>query len=81
MLIIQFGSKGVIGDSSSSQSGEKKTMGEQIFSRIGPHNRPHKFQITPRPNAPKFIIPKEEINIQLELATMAKNGINWMKIV
>ena len=33
-LVSQFGSKlGVIGDSSSSQSEEKKTMGENIFSR------------------------------------------------
>ena len=41
LFISQFGRKGVIGDSSSSQSEEKKTMGEHIFSRIGPHNRPH----------------------------------------
>ena len=41
-LVCQFGSKlGVIGDSSSSQLGENKTMGEHIFSRIGPHNRPN----------------------------------------
>ena len=38
LLVSQFGSKlGVIGDSSSSQSEEKKTMGEHIFSRTGPH--------------------------------------------
>ena len=58
LLASQFGSKGLIGDSSSSQSKEKKTMGEHIFSRIGPHNRPHEFQNNPRPTAPKFIIPK-----------------------
>ena len=59
LLVSQFGSKlGVMGDSSSSHSEEKKTMGEQIFSRTGPLNRPHKFQSTPRPTTPKFPIPK-----------------------
>ena len=59
LLGIQFGSKlGLMGDSSSSHSEEKKTMAEQIFSRNGPHNRPHEFQSTPRPTEPKFIIPK-----------------------
>ena len=59
LLVSQFGSKlGVIRDSSSSQSEEKKTMGEHIFSRTGPHNRPHEFTITPRPTKPKFIVPK-----------------------
>ena len=44
LLVSQFGSKlGLMGDSSSSHSEEKKTMGVQIFSRIGPHNRPHEF--------------------------------------
>ena len=44
LLVSQFGSKlGLMGDSSSSHSEEKKTMGEQIFSRIGPHNRPHEI--------------------------------------
>ena len=33
LLISQFENKGIIGDSSSSQSEEKKTMGEHIFSR------------------------------------------------
>ena len=58
LLVSQFGSKGVIGDSSSSQSGEKKTMGEHILSRTGPHNRPHEFHRKPRPTGTKFIIPK-----------------------
>ena len=44
LLVSQFGSKlGLMVDSSSSQSEEKKTMGEKIFSRTGPHNRPHEF--------------------------------------
>ena len=59
LLVSQFGSKlGVIGDSSSSQSEEKKIMGEHIFSRIGPHNRPHEFHRKPSPTTPKFIVPK-----------------------
>ena len=58
LLVSQFGSKGVIGGSSSSQSEEKKTMGEHIFTSTGPHNRPEEFHSTPRPNPPKFIKPK-----------------------
>ena len=59
LLVSQSGSKlGLMGDISSSQSEEKKTMGEHIFSRTRPHNRPHEFQSTPRPIAPKFLIPK-----------------------
>ena len=57
-MASQFGIKGVIGDSSSSQSKENKTMGGHIFSSTGPHNRPHEFYTTPRDTAPKFIIPK-----------------------
>ena len=57
-MASQMGSKEIIGDSGSSQSTEKKTMGEHILSLIGPHNRPHEFHITPRPTTPKFIIPK-----------------------
>ena len=55
LMASQMASKGIIGDSGSSQSIEKKTMGERIFSRTGPHNRPHKFQSTPWPTAPKLI--------------------------
>ena len=32
LMASQMGSKGIIGDSGSSQSTEKKTMGEKIFS-------------------------------------------------
>jgi len=32
LMASQMGSKGIIGDSGSSQSAEKKTMGEHIFS-------------------------------------------------
>ena len=78
LIVIQFGRKlGVMGDSSSSQSEEKKTMGENIFSRTGPHNRPHEFQSTPRPTTPEFLVPKEDPNIQLEIATMTKE---WNKL-
>ena len=52
-------------------------MGEHIFSRTRRHNRAHEFQRTSRPTSPKFIVPKEEPNIQLELATMAKE---WNKL-
>ena len=76
-MASQMGSKGIIGDSGSSQLAEKKTMGEHIFSRIGPHNRPHEFQSTPRPTAPKFLIPKEETNIQFEIDTITKE---WAKL-
>ena len=73
LLVSQFGSKlGVMGGCSSSHSEEKKTMGEHIFSRTGNHNRNNEFHSTPSPTTPKFIVPKEEPNIQLELATMAK---------
>ena len=78
LLVIQFGSKlGLMGDSSSSHSEENKTMGEQIFSRTGPHNRPHEFQSTPRSTTPKFLIPKEETNIQFEIDTITKE---WAKL-
>ena len=39
LMASQMGNKGIIRDSGSSQSLEKKKMGEHIFSRIGPHNR------------------------------------------
>ena len=72
-----MGSKGVIGDSNSSQSEEKKTMGGHIFSSIGPHNRPHEFQSTPIPTTPKFLIPEENPNIQFEPDTTVKE---WGKL-
>ena len=43
LMASQMGRKGIIGDSGSSELVEKKTMGEHIFSQIGPHNRPHEF--------------------------------------
>ena len=58
LMASQFGGKGVIGGSSSSQLEEKKTMGGHIFSSIGRHNIPNEFQSTPRPTVPKFIIRK-----------------------
>ena len=57
-MASKMGSKGITGDSGSSKSVEKKTMGEHIFSKKRPHNRPHELQSTPRPTAPKFITPK-----------------------
>ena len=41
LMASQMGSKGIIGDSGSSQSTEKKKMGEHIFSRTRTHNIPH----------------------------------------
>ena len=58
LMANQMGSKGIIGDSGSSQSAEKKTMSERIFSQMGSHNRTHEFYITPRHTVHKFIIPK-----------------------
>ena len=42
-MAYQMGSKGIMGDSGSSKSAEKKTMGEKIFSKTRPHNRPHEL--------------------------------------
>ena len=73
LLVSQFGIKlGVIRDSSGSQSQEKKTMDEHIFSQKIPHNSPHELQIIPRPTAPKFLTPKEDTNIQFEIDTITK---------
>ena len=72
LMASQMGIKEIIGDNGSSQSTEKKTMDEKIFSRTGPHNRPHEFQITPRHILPKFLIAKEETNIQFEIDTITK---------
>ena len=58
LMASQMGSKGIIGDSGSSQLAEKKTMGEHIFSLTRPYNRPHEFHRVPRPTEPKFLIPK-----------------------
>ena len=77
LMAIQMGSKGIIGDSGSSQSAKKKTMGEHILSRTGPHNRPHEFQSTPSPTTPKIFIPEEETNIQFEIDTITKE---WSKL-
>ena len=73
----KMGSKGIMGDSGSSKSAEKKTMGENIFSQTRPHNRPHELQSTPRPNAPKSLTPKEDTNIQFEIDTITKE---WAKL-
>ena len=67
LMVKQMESKGIIGDSGSSQSAEKKTMGEHNFSRTGPHTRPREFQSTRRPTAPKFLIPKKRLIFNLKL--------------
>ena len=77
LMASQMGSKGITRDSGSSKSTEKKTMGEHIFSQTRPHNRPNELHIKPRPNADKFINPKEDTNIQFEIDTITKD---WAKL-
>ena len=67
LMASQMGSKGITGDSGSSKSAEKKTMGEHIFSETRTHNRPNELHITPRPNAPEFLIPKKRLAFNLKL--------------
>ena len=69
----QMGSKGITGDSGSSKSTEKKTIGEHIFSQTRTQYRTHELQIRPRPTAPKFLTPKEDTNIQFEIDTITKD--------
>ena len=51
----ELGGKLVVGGSSSSHHEEKNTYGENIFSRTGPHNRPHEFKNQTRPTIPNFL--------------------------
>ena len=44
LFSIQLGGKMAIGSSNSSHHEEKNTYGETIFSKTGPHNRPHDFK-------------------------------------
>ena len=66
LMASKMGGKGIIGDSGSSQSTKKKTMGEHIFSRTGSHNRPYEFQITPRPSVPNLLFPKKRLTFNLK---------------
>ena len=59
MLAIQLGINSTPRSSSSSPHDEKKTNGEAIFSKTGPHNRPHEFKNQTRPAIPKFLESKE----------------------
>ena len=59
LLAIQHGGKSTPGSSSSSPHDQKNSNGEAIFSKTGPHNRPHEFKNQTRPTIPKFLESKE----------------------
>ena len=44
LLASQLGSKSTLGSSSSTPHDEGKTNGETIFSKTGPHKRPHELK-------------------------------------
>ena len=62
MLSIQLGRKSTLGSSNSTAHEEKKSYGEIIFSKTGPHNRPHEFKNKTKPGIPKFLDSKERID-------------------
>ena len=51
----QLMGKSTFGSGSSSPHEDRKTHGEAIFSKIGPHNRPHEFINKNGPAIPKFL--------------------------
>ena len=55
LISIQLGSKSAPRSSSSTPHDEGKTIGETIFSKIGPHNRPNEFKNQNGPAIPKFL--------------------------
>ena len=55
----QLGGKSTPRSSSSSPHNEKRTNGEAIFSKIGPHNQPHEFNNQNKSEIPKFLESKE----------------------
>ena len=55
LFASQLGGKSTAGSSSSSPHDEKKTNGETIFSKTGPHKRPHEFKNWTRPAIPMFL--------------------------
>ena len=59
LLASQLGGKSTPGSSSSSPHVEKKTNGEAIFSKTGPHNRPHELKNKNGPALPNFLDSKE----------------------
>ena len=61
-MASQLGSKLAVGSSNSSHHEEKKTYGENIFSKTGPHNQPHDFKNQTRPTTPKFLESKENLH-------------------
>ena len=68
LLGSQFGSKlGLMGDSSSSHSEEKKTMGEQIFSEQDPIIDPMNFRAHQGLIHLNFLFPKNRLTFNLKL--------------
>ena len=59
LLAIELGGKSTPRSSSSSPHDERKTHGEAIFSKTGPHKRPHEFKNHNGPEIPKFLESKE----------------------
>ena len=55
MLASQLGRNLAPESSSSTPHEKRKTHGEAIFSKTGPHNRPHEFKNQNGPAIPKFI--------------------------
>ena len=54
-MASQLESKSTPGSSSSTPHDEGKTHGETIFSKTGPHNRPHELKNQNGPAIPKFL--------------------------
>ena len=59
MLVIQLGGNSTPGSSNSTPHDEKKTCGEVVFSKTGPHNRPREFKNQTEPAIPNFLDSKE----------------------
>ena len=55
LLASQLGSKSRPSSSSNRPHDERKTHGEAIVSKTGPHNRPHEFKNQSGPEIPKFL--------------------------
>ena len=55
LLASELGGKSTPRSSSSSPHVEKKTNGEAIFLKTGPHKKPHEFNNHNGPAIPKFL--------------------------
>ena len=81
LLVIQFGSKGVIGYSCSSQSEENKTMVSIFYQEQDPIIYPMTFREHQGPLHLNFLYPNNILTFNLNLLQWKKNGINLMNIV